>query len=249
MSAETKFKLGWVPDIPDFRDIPFRLAAPIVIPPIVQLKKIPAPLNQGSLGSCVANAIATAVHYQRIIQTSTLGWSLSRLLLYYNARAAQGWEASDTGSYIRDAIKTISKEGYSVEHRWPYVVSKFAEKPPAKVYEDAKKHKAILYRRVQPTLDDMRGCLAEGTPFVFGFTVYSNFPWTGNGDVPMPTLEEFREGGHAVCAVGYNDSTRMISFQNSWGPTWGNHGRGRIPYEYLTNPGLADDFWSINLVN
>ena len=53
------------------------------------------------------------------------------------------------------------------------------DKPPAKAYTDAKKHEAVSYQRVAQTLAQMKGCLASGYPFVFGFTVYESFEVAG----------------------------------------------------------------------
>jgi Cysteine protease len=36
--------------------------------------------------------------------------------------------------------------------------------------------------------------------------------------------------------------------RNSWGTGWGRRGYGTIPYEYLLNPGLSADFWTIRIV-
>ena len=32
--------------------------------------------------------------------------------------------------------------------------------------------------------------------------------------------------------------------RNSWGASWGNHGYGALPYDYVTHQ-LAVDFWSL----
>ena len=52
-------------------------------------------------------------------------------------------------------------------------------------------------------------------------------------------------GGHAVMAVGYDDSKQQFIIRNSWGTGWGKKGYFRMPYAYLTDPNLADDFWTI----
>ncbi|MDO9540947.1 MAG: C1 family peptidase, partial [Kiritimatiellia bacterium] len=52
-------------------------------------------------------------------------------------------------------------------------------------------------------------------------------------------------GGHAVMAVGYQESTRMVLFRNSWGAAWGQAGYGQMPYAYLESRELSDDFWCI----
>ena len=100
-------------------------------------------------------------------------------------------------------------------------------------------------------LSQLRGCLAAGFPFVFGFSVYEAFESDAvakNGRVPMPKAKEKMLGGHAVLAVGYDHPKRRFIVRNSWGPTWGQQGYFTMPYEYLLDSNLSDDFWTIKLV-
>jgi C1A family cysteine protease len=175
----------------------------------------------------------------------------SRLFIYYNERVMEGTVASDSGAQIRDGIKSISTTGFCPETDWPYVISKFAVKPPQKAYTDASKDLATSYQRVPQVLNQMKGCLASGYPFVFGFSVYSSFESpqvTKTGVVPMPAPSDKQIGGHAVVAVGYDDSLQRFYVRNSWGPAWGMKGYFTIPYAYLTDNNLSDDFWTIRLV-
>ena len=97
----------------------------------------------------------------------------------------------------------------------------------------------------------MRSCLSDGCPFIFGFSVYESFESdavAATGIVPMPGKTETCLGGHAVMAVGYDDSKQWIIVRNSWGPDWGDKGYFYLPYAYITNNNLADDFWTIRLV-
>jgi C1A family cysteine protease len=64
----------------------------------------------------------------------------------------------------------------------------------------------------------------------------------------MPDDNEKALGGHAVMAVGYNDEEGRFYVRNSWGEDWGIKGYFTMPYEYLANENLSDDFWSIKLV-
>ena len=75
---------------------------------------------------------------------------------------------------IRDGIKTLAKQGVCLEKGWPYVISKFSVKPNANCYKEAANHQITSYQRIT-TMDEMRTCLADGYPFVFGFTVYESF--------------------------------------------------------------------------
>ena len=61
----------------------------------------------------------------------------------------------------------------------------------------------------------------------------------------MPTIKEALIGGHAVMAVGYDDTQCRFIVCNSWGPGWGIKGYFTIPYAYLIDSNLADDFWTI----
>lgn len=64
-------------------------------------------------------------------------------------------------------------------------------------------------------------------------------------------------GGHAIDAVGYDDSRKIKNagpggvatkgaflIRNSWGTGWGDKGYGWLPYDYVLN-GLAVDWWCL----
>ena len=69
------------------------------------------------------------------------------------------------------------------------------------------------------------------------------------GVVPMPQFGENALGGHSVEVVGYNIATRMFTFKNSWGTSWGDKGYGYMPFANLQDPNLSGDFWAIDLVS
>jgi C1A family cysteine protease len=120
-------------------------------------------------------------------------------------------------------------------------------KPNIQSFKEALQHKITSYHRIL-TLDEMRACLAEGFPFIFGFSVYESFESeevAKTGVVKMPRRDERQLGGHAVMAVGYNDAKERFSVRNSWGDTWGRKGYFTMPYDYLADHDLSDDFWTI----
>lgn len=47
------------------------------------------------------------------------------------------------------------------------------------------------------------------------------------GDLNNPTNIA---GGHCYVAIGYNDKTRLVTLQNSWGKSWGIKGRFYMTY-------------------
>ena len=245
---------GWVPDLPDQRD--FLYAAPVAnmaaLPTSMDLRsQCPRTVyDQGQLGSCTANAIAGALQFEQIKQ-SLHTFIPSRLFIYYNERVMEGTVGTDSGAQIRDGIKSVGSIGAPPETDWPYAINEFAVKPPTKAYKDAPLGKALQYQRVPQVLTQMKGCLASGYPFVYGFTVYESFesPQVAQtGVVPMPAAGEKVLGGHAVLAVGYDDSSQRFIVRNSWGPGWGMGGYFTVPYAYLTDNNLSDDFWTVRLV-
>lgn len=240
---------GWVPDRPDFRDKLYAniAAAPKVLPKKVDLRADCSRIeDQGQLGSCTANALVGNLEFLQRKQGHRVT-NLSRLFIYYNEREMEGSVSEDAGAAIRDGVKSLVKLGVCTEPSWPYKIEKFAQKPPAKCYVNAGDHQATSYHRIVG-LNQMRKCLAEGYPFVFGFSVYTSFESeevAKTGKVEMPQLDEKNLGGHAVCAVGYDDSTKRFLVRNSWGKSWGNKGYFTMPYDYLANDDLSDDFWTL----
>lgn len=244
-----KLGYGWVPDLPDHRDFLYSavLRVPPTLPKSVDLRPLCSPVeNQGELGSCTANALAGALEFlEKKDKVSFL--DLSRLFIYYNERVIEHSTKYDNGAAIRDGVKTLVKQGVCPEKKWPYVVSKFAVKPDAACYKEALQHQITSYHRIM-TVDEMRACLAGGFPFVFGFTVYEGFESqqvAKTGIVNMPKPKERVVGGHAVLAVGYNDVQKRFIVRNSWGGAWGMKGYFTMPYDYVADRNLSDDFWTI----
>jgi C1A family cysteine protease len=244
-----KHTFGWVRDLPDRRDFQYAAVQRITaaLPPAVDLRSGCSPVeDQGNLGSCTANAIAGALEFLELKGGLPLA-DLSRLFIYYNERVMEHTVQSDSGAQIRDGIKSVAKQGVCTELKWPYVISKFKLKPTAACYTEALKHTITQYQSLG-SLADMQACLAEGFPFVFGFTVYESFESAQvakTGTVPLPKKNERVLGGHAVLAVGYNDKQQRFIVRNSWGAGWGQKGYFTMPYAYLTNPQLASDFWVV----
>jgi len=244
---------GWKPDIPDFRDFKFCASLKTLenLPSLVDLRNPQIPIfDQGNLGSCVANAVSTAHLFGQIKQQINY-FVPSRLFIYYNTRKIEGTVYHDAGAYIRNAIKSIAKDGACSERLWPYLIHKFNMVPTASCYSDGLNHQAIEYRRVSQSLEQLKGCLSEGYPFVFGFAVYSSFISKSvqkSGIVQMPRAKESLLGGHACVCMGYKEATKRFLVQNSWGRSFGMRGFFTMPYEYLTNENLSADFWTIRLV-
>ena len=240
---------GWVPDLPDHRDFIYKKAFKLFrrLPDQVDLRMQCSPVeDQGNLGSCTANALVGSLEYLEKKDNVPFA-DLSRLFIYYNERDIEHSVNEDSGAMIRDGIKSLKKLGVCSEKNWPYNIGKFKVKPTPACYKEGLNHQITSYQRIL-SLDDMKSCLADGYPFVFGFTVYDSFESqqvAKTGIVPMPKPNEGVLGGHAVVAVGYDDLIKRFIVRNSWGSGWGMKGYFTMPYDYLSNRNLSDDIWTI----
>lgn len=243
-----KYTYKHIPDIADHRDHYF----------VPQIKTFPAKIDiigkkipikdQGPLGSCAGNAAGATV------EIGTNGDRLSELMAYYGGRQIEGTVRQDAGCMIRDVIKAISKVGICREELHPYDISKFKRKPSKRAYEDAATliPKIKSYQRVLD-LNVLKTALFAGNVVTFGFSVPEFFesPSYKGGVLRMPTASDKIVGGHAVVAVGYDDTAPIpfVWVRNSWGPDWGLKGYFKMDQKWFTDPRrLVDDMWAIEVV-
>jgi C1A family cysteine protease len=265
---------GWVRDALDPRDRVFSapLAKLQALPPSVDLVAevpdlFPEVYDQGRIGSCTGNAIAGAVQFERRKQNKQnpdpafQDFVPSRLFIYYYERLKEKTVPLDAGAQIRDGMKTIAQLGVCPEADWPYddtpadnethlfpPGAKDAMLPNINANKAAKGVTAISYWRINQSLSQLKGCLADGYPFVFGFNIYDTI-YDEDGQpkttFPLPSTADRQLGGHAVLAVGYDDGTQCFKLRNSWGPNVQANGYFFMPYAYLTDANQSSDFWTL----
>lgn len=246
-----KYGFGYRPDHLDHRDHVYQIPeTPIPGSDLRSLMTMPI-YDQRETNSCVAHATARVMHYLRISQSMDFGIP-SRLFIYYGARLLENDVRNDSGCEIRDAIKTLAHDGAPPESSWPFAENMITKKPPKKIYDLAQHGLLLQYQRVPQKIDHIRSCLNHKIPIVFGFSVFSAIETQGvanTGVVPLPRPNEAPLGGHAVYIVGDQPDKSRIVFCNSWGADWGDGGYGYLPYDYILNDDLADDFWAMFLVS
>lgn len=246
-------RFGWLPDVPDKRDHILMLpVAAVPMPASLDLRPgMPAVYDQGDLGSCTAQAIATICQYAALRQKGEKlrNRTPSRLFIYFNERWLEGTIPYDSGAYLRDGFKAIHRWGLVTEGYWPYKIQKFAHLPPPSVYRRAEINIVSEYARVPQNLNSLKQALNQVGPVVFGFAVYESFMFYDKGVLAMPEYREEMLGGHAVVLAGYDDEKNAFLVRNSWSSEWGENGYFWMPYDYVTDPWLADDFWVVRFVS
>jgi C1A family cysteine protease len=242
---------GWIPDLLDQRGTLFVVPEVILqqLPLSVDLSfHCPPIYDQSQIEIDTLNAIAAIIQFH-MMREGMQDFIPSRLFIYYNARAMEEVE-TDSGIQIRNGLKSISKYGVCPEDMWPYDIARIQERPPDACYKEALKYRAILYQRISRTLNEMKGCLACGLPFIFGFLFDESFESAEVvqiGHVSLPESGVQVLGGHVMLAVGYDDRQECFLVRNSRGTNWGMQGYFTMPYAYLMDPKLANDFWTIRM--
>lgn len=285
------YPMGWLPDYPSLRDYTqnhdtvtpllkshgqkdsikgllakVNAAPSATLATSVDLRPWCSPIeNQGTLGSCTANAGVGLVEYyeRRAFGKHIEG---SRLFLYKATRNLLKW-TGDTGAFLRSTMEAMVLFGVPPEQYWPYTTAApaFDQEPSAFCYAFAQNYQAINYYRLDPPgttraalLASIKAKLAANLPSMFGFSVYQSYTQANtSGKIPYPYAGEKIVGGHAVVAVGYDDAMKIkntspgaaettgaLLIRNSWGTAWGAGGYGWLPYDYVLN-GLAIDWWSL----
>jgi C1A family cysteine protease len=105
-------------------------------------------------------------------------------------------------------------------------------------------------------LDNVRFCLNEGHPVVFGFGwTDGQSPWTFENDswrlMPLTKPRHApveNRSGHAVMAIGYSETEKAVLCQNSWGFGKDDKSLFWVPYEWITDFEATNDFWMMRLV-
>lgn len=247
-----KRKYVVVRDHHDHRDHMYSAVAPIEVPDLVDLRKGCSPVqNQDNLGCCTGFAIVGALEYDENKQRETF-IKLSELFVYFNERDYEGDINKDAGAQIRNGIKLIAKLGVCQESLWPYNETKFKDRPSLECFQDGLLHRALSYERVIVDQTNFEHALAAGYPVVMGITVFESFESdevAANGLVPLPQRGEKCMGGHAVLAVGYDRTRKLVIVRNSWGSDWGDQGYFYLPYEFMFDYGLVSDAWTVTALS
>jgi len=233
--------LGCIRDKFDDRDYLMRAYLPVKRLPkkVDYTRKLSPVRDQGDEGTCVAFATAGGMkEYQEMLDYSKLVL-LSPRFIYSECKKIDGMP-DEEGTTIRIAMKVIKAKGICREKFWPYSPHQ-KTKARKGASADAKKFRVLNYARIL-NLNELRLSIYSKGPCVIGVEVFEGFMRTKTGVVPLPGKNDEVLGGHAICAVGYDDQNELIKFKNSWSDKWGQRGFGFLPYSYVER--YMMDAWS-----
>ena len=237
-------KYGWKRDSPDYRDKYIHYNFLLDAEDLDLRHKMPGIYNQYSIGSSTANAVAAAYEFNQIQIDEEHIFIPSRLFIYYNTRKIENTIMYDAGAQIRNTIKSININGICSETKWNYNPCYLTNKPFDECYIHIP---PIQYYRIHQNIAALKGCLSNGIPFIFGFSVYENFEKINKIDntLSVPGDKDIYLGGHCCLCVGYDDAKKTFIIRNSFGLEWGDNGHFNMDYEYMLNTNLCSDLWVI----
>lgn len=210
------------------------------LPKRIDLGALPGVYDQGSVGSCTAQALAGAIEtlaarsYYRPERPD-------RPALYRRERDAIGYPDEDSGAILADGIAAL-RRGWEPE----------AEHPTAW---------GPSWLRAAPRLDTNAPRLVSAEPLDYdpasiawelacGHPVAVGLRITDQWDRPGTTLDAPAgpsTGGHAVLLVGYDVPARLWRVRNSWGADWGDGGYVWLPWSWTAAP-WCGEAWSLRAI-
>lgn len=212
------------------------------LPSKASLKKYcPAPLSQGSYGTCVG--WSTAFCAFTIVEAMSNNWTKTQIDantyspgFVYNQIKSSSDVNCKYGSSISDALDLMKTKGVpkkkDMEESCPSSI-------PYSVFNKAANYKIKDYAKLfdnysnqHTKIQSVKKSLSEGKPVVIGMKCPDSFNKPKGYWVPTENPNN-NYGGHAMCVIGYDDSKYGGAFeiQNSWGNWWGNGGYIWIKYD------------------
>jgi hypothetical protein len=206
-------------------------AVAAALPARHRIPNFPTWHDQGRLPTCVEQSIAE--RYEHLT-----GEAHSALFGFYFARQAEGDKPTEiVGLSIPDALAVAQWQGLCLERTWPYVEDAYAVAPPVNAIVEARARRLL---RSDPVADllHLKEHVASGQPVMLGFEVPTSISadvTAQNGIVQVPdVLMDPVIGRHAVNAVAYDDSRKLVGVTAHWGPAWGDDGLAWLPYAFWT---------------
>lgn len=226
MSNDTIYEVcGALESPPDIRDYRFASVSE-EFPEEFELP-MPAVKSQGSVGSCVAHAIAlTMEYYNKKQHNEDIPMSVGYI---YGNRVSSAHRGR--GMYLRAALQDACGDGdvpyleFPVNVEVPEIFDMVANEKN-RLAPKALPYRISSYVKVVDEAE-IKTALYNGYPVVFSIKWYKDAKVK---DGILTSKKEKTDSSH--CMVIYGWDKNGWKFQNSWGVLWGNQGRAILPYDF-----------------
>jgi hypothetical protein len=189
---------------------------------------MPPPRAQAATSTCVSWAVTYAAASQAAGRAGLGKVALSPSFTYNQVARDRycraGTRISQTLNLLRD-VGAVPVERFAFDGGWCGRLPTEAELRAAAKYRIKGWHAFDA-----KVLDAVKAHLARGVPVIFAMRTGSKMR-AHRGDGVFHGDDSVL-GGHAMVAVGYDDSRQAFLIQNSWGRTWGDGGFGRFGYQF-----------------
>ncbi|GAB4497749.1 MAG: hypothetical protein OHK0019_31920 [Saprospiraceae bacterium] len=215
------------------------------VPVKVSLKKYcPVPGDQGNTGACVGWAVGYgALTIQRAILSQTTDQAIitqqanSAAFIYNQVRRNK--TDCNEGAYLEDALFLLKNMGDCLENSFNYEQQDCQAQPGDLHFAEARRYKAQDFAAVFALDEDPKSkigkackILATNTPLVVGMGVTKSFfEILPGANTWNPVETEAVTGYHAMVLTGYNSVEKYFELLNSFGPSWGQNGFIRLPFD------------------
>jgi hypothetical protein len=210
---------------------------------------MPPVRNQGSRGTCVAFALTALNEY--VLRRRGLGRNLSEQHFYYEIKLIDG-APNGCGTWQVRAVTALRDRGQCREYIWPYNPNLPCNNHgarPSTARSNGWKYRLNTFAVAARSVAAYKTQLAMQRPVTLSIPVYDSWYQSNevrrSGRITMRVGDEESSGGHAVIAVGFQDSPSSpgggyFMVRNSWSTGWAYEspygaGYGTIPYQYITN--------------
>lgn len=222
---------GFIPEEPDERDYQY-VSGESKLPNKVDLRPyFLTPRNQKYTQACTGFAIAGVLEYY-LNKEFSMNREVSPLHLWYFGKKLHGWEKDNKGVWLRNSFKALFNEGFVYEFNFPFKPDYLREPTRGNTYIVVELSKMLLREMEYQSIStyQVKDALSKGRPIIFGIKLNSSFYGNKTGKIKNITPSN---NSHAMCLVGYDNSTNCYIARNSWDTSWGDDGYCYIPYDYF----------------
>lgn len=223
------------------------------------IKEFPHSLDQKNIGACTAFSVSFALEIHSRETNKNPFWNLDPFFLYREMMVyfGDGEKIKDNGGTIRQALETANRVGIASRIiSEPLDGSDWDKEPTLESRKTAQLHKNFSFSAIRQSTNQIKGAILSGKAVIFSFAIsreinaWMKDPVAQNPTYLLPTPWGANDlnrvvGAHAVLITAYSDSDEIFTIQNSWGPTWGVHGRFFMTYKHVLLPFWSRDFYVV----